>query len=213
MHKKIIMACTAIAASAAIAASSASAAHLREGSTTGTTLGAGASITATNVGNVIFTAGELTTTCTSVDMSGTVTKDENGTIAAEIPALNPTLAGTGIGGDCTSPLGSVKWTVDSKLCFHLPANTDAVAITGCGANVTFTLNVTNVITCQYTTEKIAAVITTDKTELPKDAEINISSQPLAREGGSALFCPANGQLDMEVVLTTTSGATLVFTEK
>ena len=211
MHKKIIMACIAIAAFTAFAASSASAAHLRESNTTGETLGAGASITATNVGNVLFTGG-FNVNCTSAHMSGTVTKDENGAITAEIPALNPTFAGTGAGGDCTSSLGSVNWTMNSKLCLNLPANTDNATITGCGVNVTFSLNVTGVGTCKYTAANIAAVITTDKPELPKDAEVNISSQPFAEEG-SLFFCPSAGQLDMEIVLTTTSGTTLVFTEK
>jgi hypothetical protein len=210
MKRKIIVGCMAISALAAFATPPASAAHLREGSTTGQTLAAGASVTAASVGNVLFTGG-FGATCTSAHMSGTVTKDENGTIAVEVPALNPIIAGTGAGGDCTSALGDVKWTVNSKLCLHIPANTDNATFTGCGVNVTFSLNLTGVGVCKYTTANFGAVITTDKPELPKDAEVNISSQPFTKEEGS-FFCPSNGQLDMEVVLTTTSGATLVFTE-
>ena len=212
MHKKIIMACMAIVAFAAFAASSASAAQLKEG-TTGATLGVGASVLGTNVGTTTFTAGELTVTCTTATMGGTITADANGTIAAEITtppsSKAPHFTGTGTNSDCTSPLGSVKPTVTSDLCLHLPANTDIGSVTGCGLPVKFSLNVTGVITCNYSTNSVAGEIDTHTAATPVDARITISEAPATEEGGKFL-CPDTGKLDMKFELTTTGGTTLVF---
>ena len=136
-------------------------------------------------------------------MSGTVTKDENGTVADEIPAGNPVFSGTHSTGDCTSALGPVKPSVNSKLCLHIPSNTDTGTVTGCGGLITFTLNVTGVVICKYE----GGTITTS----PEDAKINIFEQEV-KEDGSLFLCPDTGKLDMEFLLTKTDGTTLVFKE-
>jgi hypothetical protein len=207
MHKKLIMACMAIAAFAAfVMAPAASAASLTEG---GTAVAVGSSITGT-AGVTKFTAGSETVTCSAADMSGTVTANSNGTVAGEILAANTSFTGTATGGDCTSEgLGPVKPTVNSKLCLHVAKGTDVGTVTGCaGAAITFTLNVTNLgIACRYEKASLNAEITTAVNG--KDAEVNVvSGQSVPRE--SNFLCPASGELDMEFVLTTTGGTTLQF---
>jgi len=201
MREKIILACMAIAALAAFAPT-ASATNLKEA---GTTLSTGASVTGKNVGIVLFTAGNLTVSCTAAHLPGTVAADAAGIIKTEVAAGATSFTGTGPGGDCTSPLGNVKPTVNSKLCLEV-ANSDVAKVTGCGANVTFTLVVTNVVSCRYQAATISGEITT----VPNNAEINFFEQPVNEEGGLAL-CPDIGKLDMEFVLTTTDGSNLQFT--
>jgi len=205
MHKKLMMACMAIAAFAAfVIAPMASAATLTEN---GTAVAVGSSITG-KAGETKFTAGAETVICSAADMSGTVTTNSGGAIAGEIAALNPSFTGTATGGDCTSEnLGPVKPTVNSKLCLSIAKGTDKGTVTGCaGAAVTFTLAVTNLgINCRYEKSSIEVEITTS----PKDAEVKVvPGQMVPRE--SNFLCPAQGELDMEFVLTTTGGTTLTF---
>ncbi|HEY6837429.1 MAG TPA: hypothetical protein VI389_01670 [Geobacteraceae bacterium] len=206
MHKKIIMACMAIAAFAAfVVAPSASALNLTEN---GTTVGAGASITGTST-LARFIAGGSTVTCDHNHMSGTVTTDSNGTIAGEIPVGSATFHGTAVSTDCTSNgLGPVQPTVNSKLCLHV-SKSDTGTVTGCaGAAVTFTLHVTNLgIECKYEKAEIGIEITT----APADAQVKIRPGELAKgEGPNSIFCPKEGELEMEFTLTTTDGTTLAF---
>ena len=204
MHKKLMMACMAITAFAAfVVAPAASGAVLTE---SGSAVAVGSSITGT-AGETKFTAGGETVTCSKADMSGTVTANANGTVAAEIAAGNPIFLGTA-GSDCTSSgLGPVKWTVNSKLCFHVAKGTDQGTVTGCaGAAVTFTLSITNIgIECHYEKSSIVVEITTS----PADAQVRvIPGQKVPRE--SNFLCPKEGELDMEFTLTTTDETTLTF---
>jgi hypothetical protein len=218
MHKKLIMACMAIAAFAAfVVAPAASGAVLTENGVAISTHSSAKTcaeepkvagcITGKNIGNTVFTAGELTVTCTTADIPGTLTTNSGGAVAGEIAAGAPSFAGTGTSGDCTSPLGSVKPTVNSKLCLSIPKGTDNGSITGCaGASVTFTLTVTGVVTCSYSVASISGTITTS----PADADVNLSNAgPALREGFNPL-CPEKGTLDMEFELSTEAGGTLVF---
>ena len=207
MHTKIITACLAIAAFAAFgAAPSASASNLTE---SGVTVKAGASITGTST-LIRFIAGSNTLACTHAHMSGTVTADASGTIAAEIAAFNPVIGGTDTGTDCTSSgLGPVKWTVNSRLCLHVPNKTDFGTVTGCaGAPLTFTLNLTNLTTlCHYEKATLGVEITT----APVDAAVRARPGEVAKgEFPNSIFCPAEGELEMEFTLTTTDGTTLIF---
>ncbi|HET9676780.1 MAG TPA: hypothetical protein VFP21_04665 [Solirubrobacterales bacterium] len=208
MHKKLMMACMAIAAFAAfVVAPSASAASLNEGAAT---VPVGASITGQNVAGTetVFTAGELTVRCTKAHIPGTVTANSNGTVAGEILAGKPVFTGTGAGEDCTSPLGDTKPTVNSKLCLHVAKGTDAGTVTGCaGASVTFSLNVTPLgITCTYSAASIGGTITT----APNAAAVNLVKAGPALKDTGGFLCPAEGTLDMEFVLTTTGGGALTF---
>lgn len=203
MHKRLIKACMAVAAFAAFAAPAASAANLKEAEVT---IAPGASITAKGSGATLFTAGGITFECTSTHASGTVTADAGGTIAGEIPVGGVVLKGTGAGEDCTSGLGPFKPTMVSKLCLHLGPGTDAGTMTGCGGSITFSLVVTSLLTCKYTTASISGSITT----APKDAEINGREQPVI-EVEPKFLCPDTAEIDSEWVLTTTDGTTLQFT--
>jgi len=204
MHRKIIMTCAAIAAFAAFATPSASAANLKGG---GVTIAVGSSITGVNVGNILFTAGNLTVTCSTAHVAGMVITDVGGTILVEVPPYTSHFTGTGNGGDCTSPLGDVTPTVTSRLCLHLSAGADVGTVTGCSGSgsVKFSLNITGVATCKYTAASVSSTIITTG-----DAESVISEAPATEEGGLFL-CPDTDKLDMRFVWSTTSGPTLQFT--
>jgi len=211
MHKKIVIACIVFAAFAAfVVAPTASATVLTEPTKGGPKhiVSVGASITATAT-ETKFTAGSSTVTCSHAHMTGQVTTN-NGTVAAVIPADNGVFTGTATGGDCTSTnLGPVKPTVNSTLCLHV-SNSDLGTITGCdGAVVTFTLFVTNLgLACKYQTGSVSWGVTTESQG--QDAKVNVFEQPVIRESGQNIFCPSEGKLDMEFVLTTTDGTTLTF---
>jgi hypothetical protein len=199
MHKKLIVACMAVAAFAAfVVAPMASGAVLTEN---GSAVAVGSSITGTAT-ETKFTAGSSTVTCANAHMAGTVTANSNGTVAGEIPAGNGVFTGTATGSDCTSTnLGPVKPTVNSKLCLHVAKGTDTGTVNGCGGPITFTLNVTNLgLNCRYEAASVSGSITTS----PADAAVNLVSQPATGEAGNNFFCPASGELDMEFTLTTTA---------
>ncbi len=209
MHKKLILACMAIAAFAAfvIAPAASASPELNEG---GSTVAVGSSIKATNTGDTRFTLtkGGSAVVCTHAEFKGSVTGNTGTKVKGEIPlstAEKPTytFSGTGEGGDCTSPIGVVKPTLTSKLCLETAAE-DKVLVTGCGGNVTFSLDVTKVTTCKYST---ASVIGSYATPLGSDATVNVSEG----EAGLAepnFLCPSAGWLDMDFDLTTTDGTTL-----
>jgi len=207
MHKKLITACLAIAAFAAfVVAPSASAVNL---TSNGVTVPAGTWVTGTS--NLArFIAGSNTLTCDHNHISGTVTVDANGTIAATIAAGTPTFHGTDVSTDCTSNgLGPVHPTVNSELCLHIANKTDFGTITGCeGKVVTFTLNFTNLgIACKYEKASIGTEITTSA----NPAAVRIRPGELAKgEASNSIFCPPEGELEMEFSLFTTDGTPLVF---
>ncbi|HET9676092.1 MAG TPA: hypothetical protein VFP21_01145 [Solirubrobacterales bacterium] len=204
MHKKIIAACTAIAAFAAfVVAPAASAATLTEN---GTAVKVGASITGKSSGQAIITAGELSFVCTNTHVHGTVTANASGTIAGEIPVGGLSLPGTGTGEDCTSSLGPVKPTMTTKLCLHIAKGTDIGTMTGCGGVIKFTLHVTNLgLECKYEAPNISGTIATS----PTDAEVKGVEQAVTREG-TTFLCPESAKIDTQWVMTTTDGTTLQF---
>jgi len=206
MHKKLMLACMAIAAFAAFVIAPAASASpvLTEPSVTPETVPVGASIKGTNTGDTFFTIAKDSTKvdCTHAEFKGTVTKNSAGQIKGEIPLGGSSFSGTGANGDCTSPLGDIAPSVTSKLCLETVEGTDSVKVTGCGANVSFSLKVTNVTTCKYSVASVTGTFVTGA-----DATVNVS------EGEAALaepnvFCPSKGWLDMDFDLTTTDGTTL-----
>lgn len=216
MHKKLITACLAIAAFAAFVVAPAASASpvlteitkIDDGGGVITevsdTLSPGTSIKGTNTGNTLFTIEKDKTAveCTHAEFRGNVTVNNGAQIKGEIPVGGSSFSGTGANGDCTSPLGDIAPTVTSKLCLETTLGTDNVKITGCGANIKFSLKVTGLTTCNY---KAAEVTGTFKTGA--DATVNLSEQRATLESG--LFCPGEGWLDMDFDLTTTDGTTLL----
>ncbi len=206
MHKKLITACMAIAAFAAfvIAPAASASPALTETTTGGPLVAVGSSIKGTNTGETKFTIvkGGSAVVCTHAEMKGTLTGNSGTKIKGEIPSGGATFKGTASGEDCTSSLGAIKPTLTSKLCLETNTGADTVKVDGCGANITFSLDVTNVTTCKYKAASVSGTFITSA-----DATVNVSEQP-AVLAESNFLCPSEGWLDMDFDLTTTDGTTL-----
>jgi hypothetical protein len=212
MHKKLIMAGMALAAFAAfVIAPAASASPVL--TSDGVKVPVGTSVTWKNTGTIAFTwTSSVTWTCSSADLTSTITVNNGTQIKGEVPAGSAKFNGTGTNGDCTfpEPLGSTATTVNSKLCFETVIGTDNVKVTGCGSKVTFTMTSTSLgVGCRY--EGNVETGSTFGTNAP--ATVNVAKgKPAAgdiklEEGGS-FFCPAEGVLDMDFDLYTTTGTQL-----
>jgi hypothetical protein len=202
MHKKLIMACMAVVALAAFALPALASASPVLTDSAGKAVAVGTEITGKNVGNTLFT-GAFNVTCSTADLSGKVTENSGTSIKGEVPAGSASFTGTGTGGDCTSALGNTKVTVNSALCLATTKIADQFEVTGCGANVTFTLEITGTGPCKYKAAKVLATFTT----APADAQVTVTEQPAELEEGG-FFCPSSGKLDMVFALTTKAGGTL-----
>jgi len=204
MHKKLMMACMAIAAFAAFVIAPAASASPVLTDPVGSPLAVGASVTGTNVGNTFFKGG-IEVICSHAHIPGNVTANTGSTIAGSVAAGAAQFTGTGAGGECTTGSGGTALvTVNSALCFDTVAKTDTVSITGCGTNpVTFTLNITGLATCKYQKSTITGTF-----ETSKDATINLAGAPAEKDEGGFL-CPNEGTLTMDFVLTTTDGSTIL----
>jgi hypothetical protein len=209
MHKKLMMACMAIAAFAAfIVAPAASASPvLTEGGValTGHAPGSGfvgASITGKNTGETVFT-GAFNVRCTVAHLTGTLTANTGTKIKGEIPLGNSKFTGTGTNGDCTSALGNVGVTVNSKLCLESVTGQDNVVTTGCGGSVVFTLEITGTGPCKYSTASVTGSFVTNV-----DAAVTVSEQE-AKKSEGGIFCPSSGKLDMVFDLQTTDEKTIL----
>ncbi|MGN6588616.1 MAG: hypothetical protein ACTHKT_14280 [Solirubrobacterales bacterium] len=199
MHKKLMLACMAIAAFAAfvIAPVASATPVLTEGTTA---VAVGSSIKGTNTGATKFTASTGTVVeCSHAEFKGTVTKNSGTKITGEIPAGSSSFSGSAAESKCTSGLGAVSVST-GKLCLETAAS-DAVTVTGCGANVTFVLTIAG-IECPYATASVSGTYSTTG-----DATVNVSEQTATRSN-SNVFCPASGKIDMDFDLTTTAGTTL-----
>jgi len=202
MHKKLMLACMAIAAFAAfVVAPSASATTLQEG---GSAVAVGSSITGKNVnGNTKFTSNLFNVECTTAHLKGTVTQNNGtGEIKGEVPLGSASF--TNAGGECSSGAGATAVTVNSKICLETSTSggADNLKVTGCGGNIKFSLNVTGLATCNYSQASLTGTFVTGG-----DAVGTLTEAAAAREGTNFL-CPSTGKLDMSIELTTTSGATL-----
>jgi hypothetical protein len=200
MYKKFIIACMAVAAFTAFVIAPAATASpvLTEN---GVTVPPGALITGTSTETPTFT-GAFNLTCSKATTTATVTKNSGTKIEATVAAGAATYTGTGTSGDCTSALGSIKWTVNSELCLTSGA-TDTLTVTGCVnakeevLPVTFTLEITGTGPCRYKSSLVNGTHNTNVTP----ATIKITEQELKKiEGG--FFCPASGKLDQDFDLYT-----------
>ncbi|HET9677820.1 MAG TPA: hypothetical protein VFP21_09985 [Solirubrobacterales bacterium] len=197
MHKKLMLACMAIASMAAFVASGASASPLLTNS--GVAVPVGTSITGKNTGNIVFT-GAFNVTCPSLDLNGTVTENNGVRIKGEIPVGAFSITGTGAGGDCTSALGSVKVTVNSKVCLETNKGTDNLVFTGCGgAPYTATFEITGTGPCKYSVASVTATYLTNT-----GATVNVFEQATKKEEGG-IFCPTEGKADDDLDLYATGG--------
>ncbi|MGN6557631.1 MAG: hypothetical protein ACTHLH_06420 [Solirubrobacterales bacterium] len=192
MHKKLIMACMAIAAFVIAPAASASPV-LTENPTP---IPVGASVTAKNTGVVKFTG---IAECSTAHFAGTVTNNSGTKVEIEIPLGSASFTGTGTSSDCTSSLGSVRVFVTSKICLAT-STTDNLPLTGCGGNIVIDWVLTGTGECKYSTASVGSSFATNVTP----AVVTVTEQPLSKaEGG--IFCLASTKLDMTLDLSTTSG--------
>ena len=203
MHKKLMLACMAVAAVSAFVIAPAAFAKEPTLTSEGKIVPVGTSITAKNTGNTVFT-GAFSLMCDHVHLTWTVTKNSTpGGFAGSIPVGWAQFNGTGASTDCTSAIGTSKVTVNSKLCLESVGETDTVRITGCGANITFTVEITGNGPCRYSTASVSGVSTTNNTP----PTVNAIEEPASGAGeGNGFFCPASGKLDMDVDFYTTNGA-------
>jgi len=201
MHKKLMLACMAIAAFGAfVVAPSASATTLQEGINI---VPVGSSITGKNInGNTKFTSSLFNVECTTAHLKGTVTQNNGtGEVRGEVPLGSASF--TNAGGPCTSGAGPTDVAVLSKICLETSTagGADNIKVTGCGGNVRFTLNVTGLADCIYSQASLTGTFTTGT------AVGSLTEASAAREGTNFL-CPSTGKLDMTIELTTTDGTKL-----
>lgn len=84
-------------------------------------------------------------------------------------------------------------------------STDEIKVTGCGGNNKFTLEFTSLGACSYHASSMSGTHGTGT-----DATFNFTKQAYAIDvGGGGAFCPSEGQLDMDLDLTTTDRTTLL----
>lgn len=220
MHKKLIMACMAIAAFAAFALPAAASAnspvlthptgtaYCPDGGTT-----TNCKLEGTNVGDWKLVGSLGTVTCSSVTLTGNITTNKNTHIEGDITSA--TFGGTGTGGDCTGPLGPVKVTTTVgngvPWCLtaggELPAHVFTARGNACNAasrSITFVLDFTNGPTCYYNrTTHVTGTYTTHSTG---DAILSFNEQEWTKEKGEneSFFypCLSSGKLTGAATLET-----------
>lgn len=92
-------------------------------------------------------------------------------------------------------------TLNSKLCMESVTGTDSVSVTGCGANITFSEEVTGTGACKYSTASLTASFQTSW-----DFTFQFGEQVVKKEEGG-IFCPNEGRISLHVDISST-GATL-----
>lgn len=200
MHRKITLACLAVAAFAAWIPLTASASPVL--TQNGVFVPVGTSITAKST-----STSSLTTMfgCSSAHFRGKITWNSGTQIKGEVPGGFALFTSTGASGDCTSITGDVRVTVNSNLCFETVKGTDNVTFTGCGATP-FTLTATFTqggYVCKYRAASVTGAFATNA-----NATTNISEQPLEREEGG-FMCPVSTKLDTHLDWYTTDGAAVI----
>ncbi|MGN6587630.1 MAG: hypothetical protein ACTHKT_09195 [Solirubrobacterales bacterium] len=201
MLKKLITACAAIAAFAAfVVAPVASASPVLTES--GVAVPVGAEVKGSNTGTFRFEgSGGYTIECSTASLAAKVTANSGTQIKLEAGAGGFTTSGTGTGADCTANWGPTTLTW-GKMCFETVKGADTVSITGCGASMTLTTNITGAAICKYTAANLTGSFITNA-----DATINMNSLTVKLvEGG--ILCPAEVKFNLDFDLTTTGGTTL-----
>jgi hypothetical protein len=207
MHRKLIAACLTLAAIAAFAVPSVASAKPELTFPTGTTLGEGATLEATNVGQVTFKSGAFTVHCTIGRFAGTLKGNTGTEIGWEISAVE--LGGTGANGDCTSGVGAVKFlsntgTNGTPWCLRATSlmTEHAFEIRGglCGNSrpIRFALDITPLgKVCTYEHEfAVGGSYTTH----PNDAVGTITEVGFTRVAGEAMVCPTEMRMNMSFTI-------------
>lgn len=203
MHKKLLVVSGAIIAFAtSVFAPVASASPIL--TSEGKAVPVGSSLVWLHTGQPTIT-GSVTVTCSELRLSSKVTVNTGTQIKGEVPVGSAKYSGTGTSGDCTSNLfGSpAAVTVNSKLCFETVTGTDNVSITGCGANLTYTINITGSGVCKYSSAKNTATFRTGD----EDATFTVLEQVDALEEGG-FVCPSSVKTDYDLDAFTTDGSTV-----
>jgi len=216
MNKKLILTCLSLAAFAVfvVLPASASATRLCETQADDTTcnnIAVGSLIRGHLVGNNAMTDanGNTLWTCSAGTLTGTLRKNSEKVVEADIESAS--LTGTGAGGECTSSFGG--FTTDMNVGNGVPwclkaNNSDTFTIRGnaCSKELrstTFVLTSTTAGTCKYNrVNAVEGVITTDnQAGTSEDAQITLSAVEWTKEEGG-LLCPSLGKLDMTFTLET-----------
>jgi hypothetical protein len=215
MHKKILAICAALVALGALAipAAASAAVTLREA---GTTVATGSALLAKGSGESIFSAGELTVTCTNNNMTGEVVKNNGTTVEGTIKTAS--FKGAEAEEKCkgSSFIGATKVDIpglvsgSSHWCVKNIAGEDKFELIGanCGtAAGTLTFTLTGAfINCSYTRSSAVTGTFTTTTGLTATTLTLGANQTFNSEGG---FCPATGSITkMKFTLFTPSGAAL-----
>ncbi len=201
MRKNLMITCIAIAAFAAfVVAPVASASPVL--TSEGKAVALGTEIKGSNTGVFKFENGFYTIQCTQVTLFAKVVENGGTKVKLEAAPGGFVSTGTGAGADCTSNWAptTLSW---GKVCLETTTGTDKVLITGCGASLVMTTNITNFAICKYTSATWAGSFVTNA-----DATLLIASQPLTKAEGSGSFCPSEAQFSFDMDFTTTNGATL-----
>ena len=219
MSKKLFAACLVIAAFAVVPSFASANPILTE--PTGTALGAGATITATNVGETTLVTSTGTLSCSKDDLHGTLVSNATAAgVKGEITAAK--FGGTGplqSGAEANECTGSNFFTPNTTItpnqslpwCLEAAAAADTFSVKGgkCGAAtaISFKLDVTGVGTCEYTravTSPITGTLVTDGGGANENTAA-IANTAFGLVSGPGL-CPGEGKLNMRFSLETTTGA-------
>lgn len=204
MSKKLVTGLLALVAFTVLALPADASASPALTDSEGKAVAVGTELTGKSVGEIIFRDASANFTCSRVDLSIKVTENSGTSIKGEVPAGSTSFTGTGASGDCTSPLGDVGVTMNSKLCLVSTKTADQIEVTGCGTNLTLSRAITGSVTCKYETSHFLATLTT----APNDAEIRVSEQAIKGESTNSFVCPSESKLDVWFALTTKAGGTL-----
>jgi hypothetical protein len=228
MSKKLITTCMALVAFAAFALpASALATSPVLTTAAGTPLAEGSGLKATNIGNTLFKGSFGEVTCSTATLEGTLTKNKMNGEAIEGTINTAHFTGTGEGGDCTSSLGDVKVTTAGTFngtpwCMKaLPGSAHELQIRGGACNsatrsITYVLHFTNIPfigprTCAYERTTLTGPVKGTYVTAPEDAKGTVPSgagSEFKLEANQPAACPANGSLQMEFELKTSTGGTL-----
>jgi hypothetical protein len=223
MSKKLFAACLVIAAFAVVPSLASANPILTQ--PTGTAMGTGVGITATNVGETLLETPTGTLRCTTAILTGTVTSNTTAT-GAKGEITDAKFGGTGglvAGADEPECTGSNFFTPNTTItpksslpwCLEAPAAADTFTLKGgkCGSQkeITFALDVTGIANpCTY-----SRAATINGTIVTHGAGANentmaVTNVQFLREAGVSEICPSEGKLTMRFSLKTTTGSNPIF---
>jgi len=223
MHKKLALACMALAAVAALAApaaSSAASAKICETSgETCTAIAVGSKIrdhiVPGTLVNVFTPSGTIT--CSEALTTGVVTKNEEAVSEATIETAS--ITGTGEGGKCTGPFGNFQWTTNVgngvPYCLKniageaMETQIRGNSCTNAARSLTFVWDLEGGVSCKYSRSvesgPLKGKYTTDTAPENSDLVVHIprsatGSKFTKEEGG--ILCPASLELELSLTFET-----------